>query len=177
MLDEFQIYTSATEETINKYSTSLPKSLIEIWSNQGFGTIMDGYLKIINPDEYIEVFKDSYFRSNVATPIIVTAFGDIITWEKNKYVSIVQYRYGKSYVMINGFELFLMLLKDNSFTKKFFDIEMYKQAVSLLGNLEFDECFGFVPLLAMGGSEKVESLKIVKTREHISLINELAGSI
>lgn len=138
---------------------------------------MDGYLKIVNPDEYNDVFKDSYYRSNVAIPIIVTAFGDIITWEKNKYVGIVQYRYGKSDVMITGFDLFLMLLKDISFTQEFFSIEMYKEAVSLYGNLSFDECFGFMPILAMGGSEKAESLKIVKAGEHIALINELAGSI
>ena len=79
--------------------------------------------------------------------------------------------------MITGFDLFLMLLKDSSFTKKFFNIEMYKDAVALRGSLSFDECFGFVPILAMGGSEKIESLKIVKAKEHIALINELAGSI
>lgn len=79
--------------------------------------------------------------------------------------------------MTAGFDLFLMLLKDNSFTKKFFNLEMYNEAVSLYGNPNYDEYFGFVPILAMGGSEKVESLKIVKAREHIALINELAGSI
>lgn len=177
MIEGFQSCAVAPEEIIQKYTKALPKALIEIWKNQGFGTIMDGYIKIINPDEYNEVFKDSYYRSDIAIPIAVTAFGDIITWEKNKYVGIVQYRYGKSDVMIIGFDLFLMLLKDSSFTKKFFNIEMYKKAVALYGNLNFDECFGFVPILAMGGSEKAESLKIVKAKEHIALINELAGSI
>lgn len=177
MIEGFQSCAVAPEEIIQKYTKALPKALIEIWKNQGFGTIMDGYIKIINPDEYNEVFKDSYYRSDIAIPIAVTAFGDIITWEKNKYVGIVQYRYGKSDVMIIGFDLFLMLLKDSSFTKKFFNIEMYKKAVALYGNLNFDECFGFVPILVMGGSEKAESLKIVKAKEHIALINELAGSI
>lgn len=177
MIEGFQSCAVAPEEIIQKYTKALPKALIEIWKNQGFGTIMDGYIKIINPDEYNEVLKDSYYRSDIAIPIAITAFGDIITWEKNKYVGIVQYRYGKSDVMIIGFDLFLMLLKDSSFTKKFFNIEMYKKAVALYGNLNFDECFGFVPILVMGGSEKAESLKIVKAKEHIALINELAGSI
>ena len=86
MLDGFKLNASASEDIIQKYSNSLPKALIDIWKNQGFGTFMEGYLKIVNPDEYDEVFKDSYFKSDVAIPIIVTAFGDIITWEKNKYV-------------------------------------------------------------------------------------------
>ena len=177
MLEGFHFSAAAPEEIIKKYSSTLPKTLIEIWKSQGLGTIMDGYLKIINPDEYDEVFKDSYFASDVAIPIIVTAFGDIITWEENKYVGIVQYRYGKSDLMIKRFDIFLMLLKDNSFTKKFFNLEMYKDAVSLYGTPNYDECFGFVPILAIGGSEKVDNLKIVKTKEHIALINELAGPI
>ncbi len=177
MIEGFNFSAVAPEEIVRKYSNTLPESLIEIWKSQGFGTIMDGYLKIINPDEYDEVFKDSYFASDVAIPIIVTAFGDIITWEENKYVGIVQYRYGKSDLMIKRFDVFLMLLKDNSFTKKFFNLEMYKDAVSLYGTPNYDECFGFVPILAMGGNEKVEALKIVKTKEHIALINELAGPI
>jgi len=177
MLEGYKVESSVSEDIIKKYSDSLPKTLIDIWKNQGFGTLMDGYLKIINPDDYYEVFKDSYYASDVAIPIIVTAFDDIITWEKNKFVGIVQYRYGESDIMIPGFDRFLMLLKDSGFIKKFFSIDMYKDAVALHGSLGFDECFGFVPILALGGSEKVESLKIVKAREHIAIINALVGPV
>ncbi|MCD7742143.1 MAG: DUF1851 domain-containing protein [Ruminococcus sp.] len=177
MIEGFNFSAAAPEEIIKKYSSTLPKTLIEIWKSQGFGTIMDGYLKIINPDEYADIFNNSYYRSDVAIPIIVTAFGDIITWEKNKYVGIVQYRYGKSDLMITRFDLFLMLLKDNSFTKQYFNLEMYKDAISLYGKPNYDECFGFVPILAIGGSEKVDNLKIVKTKEHIALIAEIIGEV
>ena len=42
------------------------------------------------------------------------------------------------------------------------------------GSLSFDECFGYVPLLGLGGAKKVENLKKVKIREHIELITQLS---
>ena len=53
----------------------------------------------------------------------------------------------------------------------------YKEAVIENGKLNFDECFGYVPLLGLGGSEKVENLKKVKIKEHIELIMQMVGKI
>ncbi len=138
---------------------------------------MDGYLKIINPDEYVELLNSSYFRANVAVPIMATAFGDIITWEKQHFVAIVKYRYGKSEIMISGLELFLTLLKDSGFTKRFFTQALYAEAVNAYGKLAYDECFGYAPLLALGGKESVENIKKVKMKEHIAVIADMAGGV
>lgn len=177
VFNDFSFCDKVDDKCIKEYTNRIPKELVEIWNNFGFGSFMDGYLKIINPDEYYEVFKDSYFRSDISIPIFATAFGDIITWEKNRYVGIVQYRYGDYEIMISNFDLFLKLLNDEGFIERFFSINLYQEAVEKYGDLKFDECFGFVPILAMGGCEKVEFIKKVKMKEHIALINELAGSV
>ncbi|MBE6051812.1 MAG: hypothetical protein E7214_14485 [Clostridium sp.] len=45
--------------------------------------------KEIRPEEYKYVVDMSDFRANIAIPIMVTGFGDIITWKKMKmYVSL-----------------------------------------------------------------------------------------
>lgn len=49
--------------------------------------------------------------------------------------------------------------------------------ISIYGKLNYDECFGYVPLLGLGGPEKVENLQKVKIREHIELISQLVGRI
>ena len=41
----------------------------------------------------------------------------------------------------------------------------------------YDECFGYVPLLALGGKEDVEHLKKVKMKEHIAVITQLTGGV
>lgn len=176
-LNDFVCFEKASQECITKYANRVPSELIDIWQRYGFGAFMGGYLKIINPDEYAQLLSSSYFRADVAVPIMATAFGDIITWEKQRFVAIVKYRYGQSEIMISGLELFIMLLKDNSFTRRFFTLELYAQAVNQYGGLAYDECFGFAPLLALGGKESVENIKKVKLKEHIALITDIAGGV
>ena len=38
----------------------------------------------------MELLRDSYFRGDIAIPMFVTAFGNIITLEKNEFVGIVK---------------------------------------------------------------------------------------
>lgn len=67
---------------------------------------MNGYLKIINPDEYQELLNDTYFRGNVSIPIFVTSFGDIITFEEDKYIRSIKYKNGIFKGMASGFDFF-----------------------------------------------------------------------
>ena len=76
-----------------------------------------------------------------------------------------------------NFKRFIQNLGDDYFLEKYFQIPQYIEAVNKLGKLEQDECFGYVPLLGLGGSEKVQNLKKVKIREHIELISQLVGKI
>ena len=164
-------------EVLEKYSKHIPSKLLEIWENDGLGVFINGYLKTINPDDYKELLDNSYFRASDAIPIMVTAFGDVITWEKNEFVGIVKYKHGTSEIMISNFNLFIELLNDSTFVNKFFQVELYNEAIDKYGLLNYDECFGYVPLLAIGGEESVNNLKKVKIREHIALIVSLVGGV
>lgn len=164
-------------EIYNKYKDLLPGGIILLWEKYGFGSFMGGYLRLINPDEYRELVVGTYFRGDISIPIFVTAFGDIITWEKNRYVGMIKYKNGFYKLMAAGFDFFLEDLQNGSFNKDFFDLPMYEEAVNMWGNVMFDECFGFVPLLSLGGSEKAENLKKVKTKEHIEMISQSVGKI
>lgn len=57
-------------------------TLLNAWQKYGFGSLPNGYLKMINPDEYQGPLHDSCVLSSTAVPIFVTAFADIPTWEK-----------------------------------------------------------------------------------------------
>ena len=60
---------------------------------------------------------------------------------------------------------------------KKFEYKQYLEAIEKHGVLKYNECFGYVPLLALGGAKRVENLDIVKIREHILVIVALAGPI
>lgn len=162
---------------IDEYQGLVPEELVAVWREYGFGSLLDGYLKIINPSDYKEIIDMSYFRANQSIPIFVTAFGDIITWEENKYIRMIKYKNGIFKGIASGFDFFWEDLNTEEFCDEFFELSAYKAAVDRYGTIFFDECYGYVPLLGLGGSEKVENLQKVKIKEHIELITQLVGKI
>ncbi|MBP1995846.1 hypothetical protein J2Z66_007488 [Paenibacillus eucommiae] len=46
-----------------------------------------------------------------------------------------------------------------------------------MGAIDFDESFGYVPLLGLGGAEKVENLQKVKLKEHTSIVAQALDKI
>ncbi len=177
MITDFIKVADISEELIKEYEDKLPVELIDFWKEYGFGTFYNGFLKVINPNDYKELLEKSYYMGNDSIPIFATGFGDLITWEENELVGIVKYRYGDSDLMDAGFERFFQHLYDGEFDREHFGIKKYIAAIKKLGSLEYDECFGYVPLLGLGGKEAVNNLKKVKMREHIVLIFEMCGEV
>ena len=177
MLDDFIKVMAMPQDVVEKYRTMVPDELIQIWQNHGIGTFLGGYLKIINPEEYRDLLDSTYFRGDLAIPIFVTAFGDIITFEENKYLRLVKYKNGVFEIILENFLFFLKFLKDEDFQKDYFEIDLYKSALKQYGDLDYDYCFGFVPLLGLGGQKTVENIDKVKIKEHIYIISELVGNI
>lgn len=177
MITDFIKKNDVSEELFKKYEDKLPSEMLAFWKEFGFGTFYGGYLKSINPDDYKELLERSYFQGDVSIPIFATAFGDLITWEENRFIGIVKYRYGDNDIIEDGFDYFFGDLTDGELDDEYFSIKQYKAAIKKLGDLEYDECFGYVPLLALGGKESVKNLKKVKIREHIALIYEMAGEV
>lgn len=168
MLENFIKETDMPQEVIEKYKDQVPAELVQIWQEDGLGTFLD---------DYLELLQDSYFRGDVAFPMFVTALGDIITWEENAYVGIVQYNIQDLDIMIKHMDRFIEYVDDEDFKDDYFDIPLYKKAVAKHGELAYDECFGFVPLLALGGSKDVEHMDKVKVLEHIYLMYQLTGGV
>ena len=176
MITDFIKKDDVPEELIKEYEDKLPCEVIAFWKEFGFGAFYNGYLKSINPNDYKELLEISYFMGGVSIPIFATAFGDLIIWEEDRYIGIVKYRYGEYDVISAGFDFFFDDITDGELDNKL-SIKQYKAAIKKLGDLEYDECFGYVPLLALGGTESVNNLKKVTIREHIAMIYEFVGEI
>ena len=82
-------HSDVPKEVIEKYKNMyqgqfyFPEELIWIWENMGFGVYEDGFLQIVNPDEYEFVFK---YIDKLLEPTVVwgvTALGNLLVWEGN----------------------------------------------------------------------------------------------
>ena len=166
IFSDFKLTCKASDEIVKKYEGALPSELLDVWKEYGFGTILDGYLKIVNPDEYREILDMAYDGEEVAIPVFVTAFGDVFVVEEGEYIIVVKIKNGTIEGIPCGFEFFWGDLEDG-----------YKKAVAKLGELGFDECFGYTPLLGLGGKEKIENLEKVNIKSYIELITQMVGRI
>ena len=174
---DFKLESAVSPELIAKYEGVLPEDIVAIWKEYGFGTFWGGYLKMINPEEYVEILNDSYYAADKAVPMMMTAFGDLIVWEDEEYMMMIAYKNGDIECLSSRIHIFWRNMLNKSFLDKFFEFEQYNKAVSKLGELAFDECFGYTPLLGLGGKKKVENLEKVNAKVHIELITQMLGRI
>ena len=110
MLKDFKKEKEMPKEIIEKYKGQVPDEVIEIWKNYGLGSFLNGYLRVINPDDYKELVEETYFRGKESIPLFTTAFADVITWQENGFIDIVQYRYEDFEIMLKNMGYFLKFI-------------------------------------------------------------------
>lgn len=167
-----------TVEFVQRYSKLLPIELLDIWQKFGWGIYMDGFLRIVNPEELNDFIEANVEVATPSIPFAVTAFGDVLLWLNDGYVECINFRKGYRDIVESGMNLFLNdTLLDFDYTMKELRAEQYVEAKKTLGIPAYDQCYGYVPLLALGGSERVANLQIVALQTHLELMAQVVGSL
>ncbi len=187
--NNYQKISDVPQEIIDKYKNLLPKELIIIWETMGFGIYEDGFLQLVNPDEYEFVFK--YVDKLLEPSIIfaVTALGDLLMWEGNKNWTISPDE-GDRVNMINVRNCTDCILGDMEFVfdftlgditaivnKEYLASKPYIDIKGKLPALNYGECYGYFPALALGGSASVKNLKVTDAKTYIDIIGQAVGKI
>lgn len=176
---DYHIIQKPTEEVSNLFSGKLPSQIISFWNSYGFGVFMNGYLKLVNPSAFQAVFDEAYNNRDNEIVFGITALGDFLTWTGDA-IRAVYFKNGFDSIIESGDDMewfFDMDLADEGFLRDHLNDKNYLAAIERLGVPEYDECYGFVPLLGLGGPEKAEHLQKVKIREHLILITQMLGKI
>jgi len=160
---------------LEKYKELVPSEIIDIWQQYGFGSFKNGFLKTINPDEYIGILENAYAGSNVSIPIFATGMGDIIVWDNNEMMMLVNFGKKQLKGLTKKVDNFFLSLSSQMYCDDRLFWKNYPKAVALYGEPAYEECFGYVPLLGLGGAEKVKNLQKVKIKEQILVMTELLG--
>lgn len=168
---------SIPRDVIDEYRGKIPQEIIEMWECKKAYSFLNGYLKVINPKTYLYIIEQTYFRGRNAIPLFITAFGDVIVYTENGFVEIIFYKNNDFEIITSKFKHFLMFLDDQSFLEEYFEISLYEEAIEHHGLLDFDECFGFVPLLSLGGKKSVLNMDKVKIREYLEIMTQLTGGV
>ncbi len=191
--ETYQKVSDVPTELINKYKNLLPEELIYVWETMGFGIYEDGFLQLVNPDEYEFAFQ---YIDKMLEPSIIwgtTALGDLLMWEGNKGWTISPEE-GNRVVLINvrkcddnvitdiegTLNIFINNFDEDDFfirDKDLFDAKAYLSIKGKLPALKYGECYGYFPALALGGSASVKNLKVTDAKTYIDIIGQAVGKI
>lgn len=171
-----------------KYANKAPKELITLWQEVGLGTFSDGLFRIVSPDDYQD-FVDTYIEDRekyfeYLLPFMTTAFGDIFVWVKDifqnrEYVIFINVRSGDWNIVTSRMDLlFSLYIVSEECLKRNFDLKVsdFHKLVDSLGLPAEDECYGYVPALALGGSKSLDNIQVVKMLPYIDMIAQMIGA-
>lgn len=176
ILNDFKLNRKVPGEVLEKYKNLVPKEVIDLWQEYGLGTFMSGYFKVIDPEDFIDILQVSSQRYKDAVVLFATAMGDLVLWADG-YIRVLNFRYGVLTTVMPSLLLFLKSLHSDKFREDYLKWQPYPKAVESLGELSYEECFGYTPLLGLGGAEKVGNLEKVKLKEHILIITDLRDQL
>lgn len=173
-------YQNVSDEVIYQYQNILPDFLINIWRDKGLSHFNDGFFWIVNPNDYKEIISLYKIDSSKLHVVLRTAFGGFIYFNEDgnnnpekKYNYIcpiynqVSYFTNRLSAVMNGW-----LTSEDIYAPLMFS-NLYEQARKKLPIPAPDECYGFVPAIALGGDFDADNIKIVKMKEHLSMLSQL----
>jgi hypothetical protein len=178
-----EIIQKPDAKTIDSYQNRLPNEILSLWETYGWGIYMDGYLRLIDPSKF-----DIFVRKNIVDsgvdciPVAFTVFGDIISWRRKNegYLDLYDFRHCVIKVLSTstGLDiLFDMDFIDDTYIWNELNALSFQLAKDKLGVPEYDKCYGYFPLLALGGKESVDRLQIVDAQVHMELMAQVSGPL
>lgn len=176
-IPSFTAVAPVPDETVEAWHGRVPDALLDVWQSQGLGSGVDGFIKVIDPGVYLEQMGDC-LPSRSMVPVLATGMADVIVWDTDaQKLRVLLYRFGMAEALFDDLDFVAMLLSDRDFLDERLRFAPYAEAVDRYGAPSYTQCFGYVPILALGGPQSVENLEKMELTTHVELITQLAGPI
>ena len=166
------ILQKADATLLEKYKNLVPNGLLELWKHYGFGFYGNGFLQMINPDDFHEVLCGWLLRKPdpARTPFMITAFGTIIYYRMlnrdveftelvTEDVAFLEPNYRETGVFawsLNSF--FDDFICDDQNLQQMFYCENFEKAKEKYGVLEKNNMYCFTLALSIGGTEDIDNI-------------------
>lgn len=166
-----------SDESVARYAGQVPAEVAEAWRRYGAGLVgADGFFRFVDPARAAAMLQGVLGLPDGATVVFTTALGDLVVHVNGLYLA-VKARSGVIDVIEGGtFDQLVASIERPADRDSVWEWQPYPEARDRDGVPGFEECFGFVPLLALGGPNTADHLQRGGLWEHLSLIVQLAGA-
>lgn len=172
---QFTSSAPVTEETVARHTGRVPDGVLDAWRDHGAGLIGDGYVRLLDPDHARAMLNGVVALNDAAVPVFATALADVVVYIEPAFHLL---RFRRNRIDFLGFDdtdkLFADL-EDATFLDTVLERQPYPAAVERLGTPSIDECFFYVPLLALGGPEDPAQLQRGGLWEHLAVSVQMTG--
>ena len=163
-----------SETQVTRSRAILPVELLLFWEQSGWASYADGFLRMAEPDTYEDVLDDWLGASDKRATILSTALGHLFVWAGDA-AHLLNPLDGRVRRLTDDVEILFDTVLCDVDVLKGLKKDLYDATLPRLGRPGPDECFGFVPALALGGSETPENLQRVEAREYLAILAELVA--
>lgn len=176
LLNDFKQEYSAEESLLLKYKSVVPNSIISMWKEYGFGSFYEDFLKVINPDDYRELVEKSYFNGANAIPLLISYLGDVVVWEDNDHVTLIQYKNCKYSRIADSVEEFFSKLSDKAYDQ-LLDKKYFEEVMNADPIIEYDSCFIQRPMVILGGTKDPFRMFNIQIEKFLDICYRLIGVV
>lgn len=171
----FQPVAPISDETIRAYEGQVPAEVTELWRTDGAGLVGDGYFRLVDPGRAAQMLEGVIGLPEASTVLFTTALGDLVVHVNGLYL-VYKPRWGViDLVEGASFDELVALVEDPAQRDVAWEWQPYPAARDRDGAPGFEQCYGFVPLLALGGRPDAGNLQLSGLYEHLAVIAQLAG--
>jgi hypothetical protein len=177
MIEGFTPAAPIPEDVIERYAPHVPAGVVEMWRENGTGWLADGFFRIVDPAYAEKMLEGVYPFPRPAVVLFTTALADLVVWNNGAFY-LVKWRWGILDVLPREGDITQVLewMRDPVLRQDYFEWEPYLEAARRDGVPGLDDCFGFVPLLALGGPNTADHLERMQLWVHIAIILQFAGT-
>ncbi|UFU06281.1 T6SS immunity protein Tdi1 domain-containing protein [Ruania halotolerans] len=175
--NQFSPHAPIAAETIDSFADRAPEGAVQMWRTYGAGAVgADQFIRVIDPARGRQMLDGSVPLPETVVPMFTTGLGDVVMWAQSMYL-LYTFRWGTlQFTRDLSLDRLTELMQDPAVLDEDFQRQPYPLAVTRQGTPAHEECFGFVPLLALGGPNKAGNLQKMGLYEHIAVITQLAGA-
>ncbi|SEE69319.1 T6SS immunity protein Tdi1 domain-containing protein [Ruania alba] len=175
--DRFTPHAPIAAETIEQFAEHAPAGAVEMWRDYGAGAVgSDQFVRVIDPARGRQMLDGSIPLPETVVPMFTTGLADVVVWAQSMFL-LYTFRWGTlQFTRDLTLDELTERMQDPTILDEDFRRQPYPLAATRQGIPAHEECFGFVPLLALGGPNKVTHLQKMGLYEHIAVITQLAGA-
>lgn len=164
---------TVTPKQIESFKGKLPEALLDEWSENGWCSYGGGLFWTVNPEDFEDVLEDWVDDDAGKYVYLRTAFGSMIFWdgERNYFVDVLHKDVSQIFNEVES--VFDTTLCTKDFLEYVVLQKTFKAALPKLGKMKKDECYGFLPPIAISDDDSPDALELVKLREHLAILAQV----